>query len=351
MNDFISNAVSSEWRARIEREQASFVRWVRARARGAARDETPPNVALDQPDHELLVQLPVHVFTRYLFECYVQASKDARAAASAVNTARRLAGGSSLLDDFSHARFLNGVRKIQPTGVRALGRTPYAPWQLVEWLPTDDSFVSLRLRVLVLLRIVTLMRAAEPSTISVSSVREITDPLGRRVVVFLFRSKNTTAFHIASDSNYVEYLSRPAHWRASWPPFTVFCPATQLLKLKNAVLRRARLANVAVDGARPLSLFTTLSANRSLARSTLSSLVTTFIRSVPSIDDGWSAHSIRAAAQQMLDLLGVPATAINTRAGWVTAGDSATRVSFYTRFRLVRFNFADLLLFPGTIPM
>lgn len=359
---FVRNAVSGDWRKAIERETRLFIDFVR---------RSEPQLVLDiighdrQPDspaaavsslqwwtdarlvNRLLAQLPLDSFLRFLFTHYVERGLVAAPRASALHTARRLAGGSSFISDIKYTRFLAAARKAQPGGANKLDLFPYAPWQLVERLPLDSSFASLRLRALVLLRIVSVARSGEPASIPIVSVREVFDPMSRKIVVFRFCSKNSSRFHIATDSNYVEYLTRPSWWRDSFPDFRLFCPATQVLRLRAASLARARRAGASPQQLARLSLFTNeLRPGLSLGVDRVRSIVTDFMRSVETIDSRWTAHSLRQASQQMLFLLEIPPSSIGIRAGWVAADDSATRVSSYTSYRLVPFNFANLLVFP-----
>jgi hypothetical protein len=337
IDSLITESVSSSWRSSIARQREQFLAYLRSDPRFRPPAAGSPAGAASSVGSWSLADVDVTFFLRYLYSRYVARGLTVTQPASALNTARRLDGGASLSDNLLWARFLRGARKQRPAGGACAGVDVFAPAQLVEQLPLDDHFLSVRLRALVLTRIVTMARSTELWTIARSSVRRMTDQTGRTVVVFNFHSKNSVAYQLASDSNYVEFLSRPPQWQPHWPPFQTFCPATQLLKLVQRVENSRH-------GRSHDSLFTQADG-RLLSRNTLGSLVSDLMRATPTIPDAWSSKHIRSASQQTLELLGVPPQQINRRAGWVAGDDSATRVDFYTHYRLVRSNFADLLLF------
>jgi len=280
----------------------------------------------------------VVLLINFLQETFVDCGKAVSQPASALARVRAEQGGPPLAEDPRWRDFLKGVRHKFPAGSRFIGLVPFPPWSLVECLPTGSDFMSLRLRALVLLRVVTMCRPGEPASIALSTVQRTTNQLGESVVVFHYRSKNSNSNAICSDSNFVEFLSRPSVWSKRFS-YKLFCPATQLLELVNRVLFLHPSSQ---------SVFTS-KEGRPLSADSCASLVTKFMRSSRAIDQRFTAHSLRSASQQMLIMLRVPARFVNLRAGWSTADDSATRVQFYTRYRFVPVNFANCLVFrPGT---
>ena len=252
---------------------------------------------------------------------------------SALHVARQRAGGAALDNNFLWRRFRRGDRKQFPSGRTRLGLIPFAPFRLVLALPLQSRrFEDVRLCAIVLLRIVTMIRGGAVASIKRSSIECFRDPLNRGVVGFHFRSKNANNFGMAVDSNYVEFLS------ASVPLARrlVLCPAERLLQLKSLVegLPQAQ---------RHDALFTD-QFGAPLSVDSCRRVVRNFMSSVPNVDARHRSHALRSASSQMLALLGVPIEDICTRAGWVTKATSATRLEHYISFRLVRHNFANLLL-------
>jgi len=287
---------------------------------------------------------PVAVLLEFLVETFRSTSSLSRplAVASSLEQARaRL--GLPPMPAHALAQFRRAVRVQRPRVPRTLGVMPFAPYQLMPHLPWREDFFSTRLRALVLMRIVSLVRSGDAASISRKSIRVCVDPLGRRVVTFNYNSKSSNAARVAGDSNYVEFLSPAAAQRFVPRQYAhLASPAAALLDLKEWVEMTA--ASKAHD-----SLFTD-GSGKPLTSSTLGSLVTKFLREVVRLDHAFTAHSLRGASNQLLQLLGVPVEDICLRAGWSSRSANAVRIEHYTRFRLVSGNFADLLLVPpGTI--
>jgi len=76
---------------------------------------------------------------------------------------RKSLGAPPWGDHDSYSMFTARVWRSKPVSQRATARSPVSIPALVAALPRDDSFVSHRLRVILLLRLVTLMRPGEPA--------------------------------------------------------------------------------------------------------------------------------------------------------------------------------------------
>jgi hypothetical protein len=287
---------------------------------------------------------PVALLFEFLVEVFRETTSLSRplAVASSLEQARARLGLEPLP---SHvlAQFRRAVRVQRRRVPRTLGAMPYAPYQLMPFLPWREDFFSVRLRALVLTRIVSLIRSGDAVSISRRSIRRCLDPLGRPVVTFNYNSKSSNAARVAGDSNYVEFLSPEAASRFVPRQYAhLASPASALLDLKEWVeMTQAAKSHdcVFTDG-----------SGKPLTSSTLGSLVTTFLRENVKLNHAFTAHSLRGASNQLLQLLGVPVEDICLRAGWSSRSINAVRIEHYTRFRLVRANFADLLLVPpGTI--
>jgi hypothetical protein len=279
----------------------------------------------------------VHVLINFLTETRLQHGKSVDPAASHLLAARGRAGGTPLAGNFLWDRFRKGARRSALASRRApFGALPFAPRVLLPALPVGSDLASVRDRALVLLRIVSLLRPGEPHTIPRSSVKYFVDSSGRPLVVFRYISKNASRFGFPSDGNYVEFLADEL--LARFPHMYRFCPARNLLSLVDLV--------DGMPAARDHDRLWVSTSGAPLSRDSVCRIVRDLVRSVSSIDDRWTGHSLRAMSQQALSLLGVHRWAINLRAGWTSRLENATVASHYSHFRIVPGNFAELLLFP-----
>ena len=326
-----AGAVSSAWAKRVDAAERAFVDFVRAEARtGVALARTVEGAPVS------LAAAPIPLLINFL-------SRHSRrlpgrrtsvsAVASALVSARLRAGGLPPYHDFFWKRFARGNARLHPKGAGKLGLLPYAPHVAVSALPIRSrAFKDDRLCTLFLLRVVSMLRPGAVFTITRSSLVEFVDFLGRRVVGFNYSSKNSSNNAIAADSNYVEALSPTVD-----ADRLVFCPARRLLAFCTRV--------ESLPGAQSHDFLFTDRQGKPLSLDSCRRLVRDFLKSVPNIDDRHTAHGLRAASSQMLQMLGVPVEDIMVRAGWTARTASATRTEHYVRYRLVRHNFADALLF------
>ena len=282
------------------------------------------------------------MFRRHFRSHYLQHRFDQGLAASTVQSdvtafdnARRRLGLSPLRGKPNVELLLRAFRRQRPKLSKYAAAPPlYAPVDVLPFLSPVDTFDGLRERALSCLRVETLMRPGEPASIRRSSVVPRVELLGRRVVTFHYSSKGSNAAQIATDTNYVSHCCDQLGGSADT------CPACLLLRLC------AWVAATPLAGDHD-ALFTT-KFGEPLARATLSSIITSLLRRA-GLHAAFTAHSLRAAANQALELKGVAAEQICVRAGWSMGARSSTRVRHYLHFRLVRENFAALLLIPSSI--
>lgn len=240
------------------------------------------------------------------------------------------AGGTSWTLDERFSTLRSNVRRSQPVRSRIFGVPPFDLNQLLALLSHSNEFLPRRLRVLVLLRIVTMMRPAEPASISRSSLVSFRVPGSSRVVVgFTYRTKQSTALNRQGDSNHVEYLSEPVTSRT-------LCPATQLLEWAAFV---ATLPRAAEHDA----LFVQKDV-RQLSADSVRRIVLDFMHEHPQVFRVWVSHSLRAITAMHLQQRNVPRDQILARGGWMDITDNHVFRSHYTSYRQVSCNFADLLL-------
>jgi hypothetical protein len=142
--------------------------------------------------------------------------------------------GSTTHALLSRARRLWGQSLTMPVPL-IVGDLP-STHELIPFLPQVDeagvqsppfqvaACTALSQRTLLLVRIVTLLRAGDVVQIDRKSIARVvlSEPSARHVVRFTYRSKRSTASGWATDSNYVEFL--PGHPQ--------LCPASALLRLK-----------------------------------------------------------------------------------------------------------------------
>lgn len=318
---FVEGASSAEWQSRVRSARNEFKLF--------CIDELDKPYASTTPHDGMCFLL--HVFN----EQPHLAASTISALGSALSSARQIDGLEPLSAHSMYTRLLTAFAKRRPhlSSFTASTALPYAPHQLVQFLPTDDSFASVRLRALFTLRTVTLMRPSAPLSVRASSIRRSTDLHGRPIVVFKFNSKSSNAAGVASDSNYVEFVPDDS-------PLLRFCPARNLLCLLALVTARARSLRRRV----PDCIFVSddVDSLSPLSKDRCSSLIRDLLRraGLPH-----KSHSLRAASNQMLQVLNVPADTIALRAGWASVV-SNVRHQHYTQYRLVAENFAVFLLSP-----
>ena len=236
------------------------------------------------------------------------------------------------------ARVLTAMRKLAPSqrGATTVGHTP--PHSFVSCLPSGDSYAAVRDRAIFMVRAVALLRPSEPLEIVRSSIREVDNGLGRKVVVFkLKRTKATSAKGVAFDTNFVDFLARDARILELPPGLHAvdFCPATLLLECKTRVdAASGSSAHESVFCVADDRLGNVLSADR------CSSIVRDILRKA---GYAGTSHSLRALSAQQLALMGIAPSDIELRGGWASALVSAVRINHYTSNRLVTANFADIL--------
>lgn len=264
-------------------------------------------------------------------------AKTIRNMASALSMARVHDNLAPISDEPLVCRFLTAIQKHRPSGPsRDEQSVPFAPADVLRVVPRGDSLEDVMKRTLYVVRAVTMMRPGGPISILPSSIVTTTHLHNsrRRVVGFKFDSKGSTAAGFASDSQYVEFLPDDS-------PQVVFCPARNLLRLKEMVEQRERAAGRPP----PKSLF--LKTNgEPYCEQTVAKFVTNMIRAAGFAQ--FSAHDLRAMSNQVLQANGVPAEDIALRGGWASQV-SRVRQQHYTRYRFVTQNFAVLLLAPPAV--
>ena len=333
--------MSQQWAKRIDAAHRAFDAFVRDLAAGAAPavpEQTQAASLAKRPDGSLVsvADAPIALLINFLSQ-HSRRLPNRRlpvaSTASALVSARLRDGGQAPHGDWLWQRFMRGNNRLHPKGAGKVGLLPYAPHMLVSALPANDrSFKADRLCTIVLLRIVSMLRPGAICSIRRSSIVEFVDFLGRRVVGFNYTSKNSSNNAIATDSNYVEALSPSVSVERH-----VFCPARRLLAFSTRVDR--------LPHAQHHDFLLTDKTGKALSLDSSRRLIRDFMRSIPTIDHRHTSHSLRSASSQMLQMLGVPIEDIMVRAGWTARTASATRTEHYVRYRLVRHNFADALLF------
>jgi len=228
--------------------------------------------------------------------------------------------------------FQRGVAKAKPTHSKYIGTVPFAPKDLLnvllERLAADsESFTLNRNLTLFLLRCECVMRASEAATVLRSSIRAANSPANAPCTVFNYSTKGAAARNIATDSNYCACICA---LRGGKP----ICPACHLLRLKTTV--------DALPLAASHDCVFTDSAGRSLSRDRVRTIITSLMRDadLPAV---MTAHSLRHAVNQALQLGGVDESHVALRAGWSTAASNATQRSNYTYHRFVKPVFAKVL--------
>ena len=250
------------------------------------------------------------------------------------------------------------MAKAQPIQPRLMGLVPYEPADIAAQLPRDNDFYSMRLRALVLMRFDTLMRPGrEPASIRVADVTEDT-VFGRHIVKLLFRSKQTMRTNVANDTQHVNHAgcardTAIASGTASvvsdrgrdFEPVPAWlCPACAVLQLAAHVRAHTRAHDTT-------QLFCDINTEP-ITASTCCSLVKAHLNKA-GVDSKFTAHSLRMASNTALTQAGVDTESICVRAGWATQAANRARITSYSHFRVVKENFARILLcrrrMPGTI--
>ena len=259
-----------------------------------------------------------------------------RSIATNIDKSRKQLGLAGIAQCDAVRAFFRAASRARPSRARLVGYVPYAPRVLLPVLPRGRDFDSVRNRALFALRVDTLMRPGEPATIRRSSIRPTVDPLGRPVVVFVYNSKRSAAQHVAADSNYAAHVhdgAEPGDGASA-----LVCPACLLLALKQRV--------VALPAASEHDCVFTSADGEPLSRDRLSSIVTGLLRAAR-LPNVFTAHSLRAACNQSLQLAGVSVDEIALRAGWAGVWSSSSQRTHYTHHRFVRAVFARILLCDG----
>jgi hypothetical protein len=270
--------------------------------------------------------------------------------------------GSTTHALLSRARRLWGHSLTMPIPL-VVGDLP-ATYELIPFLPLVDNAAlqgppfsvaactALSQRTLLLVRIVTLLRAGDVVQIDRKSITRVSlsEPSARHVVRFTYRSKRSTASGWATDSNYVEFLpNRPE-----------LCPASALLRLKVLVDQAVgdkhdRLFIVwgprQVNYQQPITVDTArryatdlLDAWRdaTVARDEASRQADQPRVSRPRL----TSHKLRAISAQTALAVGIPALDLQIRGSWQPPGQpGASRVLInHYLSRMVRSDFAGVLL-------
>ena len=269
------------------------------------------------------------LWIKHLFDSTAHQSSTLIGLASALNAERRARGWSTFMQSVDARALIKAIRKSRPQGLlrRVAARSLS---QLFESAPRGEDFRSVRDRAILGLRLVALLRPSAPLDIDASSITDTFTPHGARVVTFLLRTKSARAQGISTDSNNVEFLSRPS-------PFLFLCPATNLLALRDMVRRLAEQRGEPMPSS--LMVDETLA---SLSRSRVSSIVRDCIRRAGAAWSDVASRDLRAFSNQALALAGVPEEQIAVRGGW-SSSVSAVRVRHYSSFRFTRVNFADVI--------
>ena len=317
MRAFLESGVSDEARARHRRALERL---------GAFRRSLVPPVKFAELQLPHLLDFLHGLFQQELAPSTVQAY------GCAIDQERRRRGLPPLLVGVDYAAFVRAMKVSRPTGSKFVGVVPYAPRSLVPFLldVRKSGFRALRERCVFLLRVDTLMRPGEVSTVLRSTIRAVRDPAQRRCVVFNYSSKQSRRRHVATDSNYCSHACDPG--QGGLP--VDLCPACVLLKMKAAI--------DALPGAAAHDRITTDSDGNVLSIDRSRALVNDLLRraEVPAV---FTAHSLRGAANQALLLAGVDPAVVAVRAGWAGPLSDAQR-RHYTHHRFVAPVFASILL-------
>lgn len=230
------------------------------------------------------------------------------------------------------ASFMRGLAKLRPSHSKYIGLIPFSPRDLLKVLldrlaTRSDDFNVRRDLTLFLLRCECVMRAGEAMTVRRSTIRSAKTPAHAPCVVFNYTTKSSSASLVATDSNYCACICDLQGGRT-------ICPACNLLRLRRTV-DSLPLASTHD------SVFTDVNG-RALSRDRVRTIITALMRSaqLPSV---MTAHSLRHAVNQALQLGGVDEAAIALRAGWSTAASNATQRANYTHHRFVRHVFSKVL--------
>lgn len=307
---------------RAQRSVAAFARF--ARDRGASLAAAPV---------QLVLEFALAVFHR------------STGSAPALDVLRHLdlervaRGAPSFAASPLVARFRSHVRKARPSRPRLFGVVIYEPRALVQLLPAGSSFVSLRLRALVLLRAVTMLRPGEPASISRASIRRVDWP-EKSVLVFIFNSKSSAASALCGDSNHVEFLSPTARARVAARGLEPddWCPATALIKWLACIRDWPVVAGHDALFVSPRGV--------PVVADTVGGWLNHFLHQSEveqQLGGHFVSHSLRSASNMFLSHLGVPAAEIRRRGGWSDPSENRARDLHYAQFRPVASNFADLL--------
>ncbi len=228
--------------------------------------------------------------------------------------------------------FSKGVMRLRPSHSKYLGVVPFAPRMLLQYLHDvprhgDAPLVALRDRTLFEVRCECVMRAAEAQSIKRSSIKRTMSPANEIVTTFQFTSKGSRSVNIATDSNYCACICNKIGGDA-------VCAACHLLRLKAMV--------EALPAAHTHDSVFTDDAGKALSRDRVRTIVSALMRKakLPSV---MTAHSLRHAVNQALQLAGVDASIIALRAGWSTAASNASQRIHYTHHRFVKPVFSEIL--------
>jgi len=257
----------------------------------------------------------------------------------AINAGLREDGYPAFIDQPLVRRMQRAMLAARPRGAEFTDVEGISIRRLVQELMKEpgeiESFARLRVRALVLLRLVTLMRAQEPSSVSRRSIKVIRHPgqPSRLVVTFDYKTKASNRAGMVKDSNYVELLPN-GH------PLIEVCPGRTLLELRDYVEHRmaARAAKRRHD-----ALFTDQYGN-AIAGQTCSKIVFNFMRERARLPPVWKAKHLRPAANTFLTSSGVPESVVATRAGWHGHTGDATQSRHYMHNRFVAPDFASLII-------
>lgn len=318
MRQFIESGVSDDSRARRLRSLRRFDEFI--------NDKQPP-LRFEDVSLSVLLDFLLSLFNGNLAAATVQGY------GAAIEAERRRRGLPLLLTGLDYNGFLRAMKVSRPTGAKYVGVVPYAPRDLVPFLLKRGAnpFRAERERAVFLLRIDALLRPGEVRGILRSSIRDVRDPLQRLVVAFNYSSKQSERQHAASDSNYCSHSCQPDQGAAP----RNLCPGCALLDLKLAV--------EALPGASSHDSILTDARGDLLSVDRARSIVNDLLRraAVPAV---FTAHSLRAAANQSLLLAGVDAAVIAVRAGWSGPLSNASQRRHYTHHRFVEPVFGKILL-------
>ena len=218
------------------------------------------------------------------------------------------------------------------------------PRQLLPFIALGDDLRSITSRVLNLTRLVLGMRQDEVNSMIRSSIKRVTlsnaSPAWRVVQFRTAKSKAITRHHFAYDANYLECItvSDSSTMHCTDPALASFCPACELLKLKQMV------DDIPAAAAHDHVFVNSLYPNKQLATSTVAAKATEILNKWTAAAPGrkaYTSHALREIAVNTLNAKGVPEREIQARG---TIGGASDVLRLIYSSRVVPTNFSNKIL-------